>query len=73
MIFILILGSSAAGCSTNNNALTNKYCGYYFGFNGAAGSAITYNNFVCGNIIVFAWSKYECANIEQWTIGYGWH
>ena len=49
--FILILGSSTAGCSTNNNVLTNKYCGYYFGFNGAAGSAITYNNFVCGNIL----------------------
>ena len=23
--------------------------------------------------IVFVWSHYDGANIEQWTIGYGWH
>ena len=23
--------------------------------------------------IVFVWSQYDDANIEKWTIGYGWH
>ena len=58
-IFYFILGSSAGGCSTNNNALTEKYCGYYMGFNAAAGAALTYNNFVCGNCIKLIFYQIE--------------
>ena len=24
------------------------------------------------NIIVYVWSQYDGANIEQWKLGYGW-
>ena len=24
------------------------------------------------DIILYVWSQYDGANIEQWTIGYGW-
>jgi len=40
-------GSSATSCSATNNALTNKYCGYYLG----AAIIAAINSPVCGKAI----------------------